>query len=129
MLRPDDLLWLDFETKGEADLKGVGTFAYVTAAEAIVCAYAVGHAPAQVWHQDGGILDWDRAPRDLHDAYERGLTLAAWNAAFDGAVWNYATLGFPFLEPRRIIDPMLQAGCSNLPTDLESASRYLGGPG
>jgi hypothetical protein len=44
-------------------------------------------------------------------------------------VWNYATLGFPFLEVERVIDPMIQAGVSNLPTDLESASRYLGGEG
>jgi hypothetical protein len=54
---------------------------------------------------------------------------AAWNASFDSAVWNYAALGFPFLEPERVIDPMIQAGVSNLPTDLESASRALGGAG
>src|SRR5262249_18517967 len=34
-----------------------------------------------------------------------------------------------FLAPERVIDPMIQAGVSNLPTDLESASRYLGGAG
>ena len=45
------------------------------------------------------------------------------------AIWNYATLGFPFLAPERVIDPMIQAGVSNLPTDLESASRALGGEG
>src|SRR6516162_333374 len=38
-------------------------------------------------------------------------------------------LDFPFLAPERIIDVMIQAGVSNLPTDLESASRYLGGEG
>ena len=53
----------------------------------------------------------------------------AWNASFDSAIWNYATLGFPFLPPERVIDLMIQAGVSNLPTDLESASRYLGGTG
>ena len=46
--------------------------------------------------------------------------------AFDSAIWNYATLGFPFLEPERVIDPMIQAGVSNLPTDLEGAARTLG---
>ena len=44
-------------------------------------------------------------------------------------MWNYSTLGFPFLAPERVIDPMIQAGVSNLPTDLESASRALGGAG
>ena len=46
--------------------------------------------------------------------------------AFDSTIWNYATLGFPFLEPERVIDPMIQAGVSNLPTDLEGAARTLG---
>ena len=85
--------------------------------------------PARTWHADGAILDWDHAPDDLRAAFDRGATFAAWNASFDAAVWNYATLGFPFLAPERVIDPMIQAGVSNLPTDLESASRALGGEG
>ncbi len=36
---------------------------------------------------------------------------------------------FPSSTPERVIDPMIQAGVSNLPTDLESASRALGGAG
>src|SRR5262249_40882252 len=92
-------------------------------------ACAIGNAPAQTWHADGAILDWDCAPDELRAAFERGAKFAAWNASFDAAVWNYATLGFPFLAPERLIDPMVQAGVSNLPTDLESASRYLGGAG
>ena len=63
------------------------------------------------------------APDDLRAAFDRGATFAAWNASFDAAVWNYCTLGFPFLAPERVIDVMVQAGVSNLPTDLESASR------
>ena len=113
----------------ESDLKAVGTYAYATTANAIVCAFAVGHGPAQTWHADGAILDWDHAPPDLRAAYERGATFAAWNASFDAAIWNFCTLGFPFLPPERVIDLMVQAGVSNLPTDLESASRALGGPG
>ena len=102
---------------------------YAATANAIVCAYAVGDAPAQTWHADGAILDWDHAPPDLRAAFDRGATFAAWNASFDAAIWNYATLGFPFLPPERVIDPMVQAGVANLPTDLESASRALGGAG
>ena len=73
-------------------------------ASAIVCAFAVGDAPAQTWHADGAILDWDHAPTDLRAAFDRGATFAAWNASFDAAIWNYATLGFPFLAPERVID-------------------------
>jgi hypothetical protein len=69
------------------------------------------------------------ARQTLRAAFDRGGTGAAWNASFDSNIWNYSTLGFPFLEPERVIDVMVQAGVSNLPTDLESASRALGGEG
>ena len=128
MFNASDLSWFDFEVASASDLKAAGTLRYVadTSTRAIVLAYAIGNAPARAWHADGAILDWDRAPDDLRAAFARGATLAAWNASFDAAVWNYATLGFPFLAPERIIDPMVQAGVANLPTDLESASRALG---
>jgi DNA polymerase len=132
MFNADDLGWIDSEVFGGLlDLKAVGTFRYAAAAStrAIVLAYAIGKTPAVTWHADGAILDWDHAPADLRAAFERGKTFAAWNATFDSAIWNYSTLGFPFLAPERVIDPMIQAGVSNLPTDLESASRYLGGEG
>src|SRR5215510_482651 len=131
MFSAGDLTWMDFEVRSALDLKAAGTFRYVAEASthAIVLAYAIGNAPAQTWHADGAILDWDNAPSDLRDTFNRGATFAAWNASFDSGVWNYATLGFPFLAPERVIDPMIQAGVSNLPTDLESASRALGGEG
>ena len=132
MFNTGDLIWADFEVYGgPLDLKAAETFRYVAEAStrALVLAYAIGNAPALTWHADGAILDWDNAPDDLRAAFERNATLAAWNASFDAAIWNYATLGFPFLAPERVIDPMVQAGVSNLPTDLESASRYLGGAG
>src|SRR5262245_14441074 len=132
MFSTGNLSWIDFEVYGGSlDLKAAGTFRYVSEAStrAMVLAYAIGDAPALTWHADGAILDWDDAPDDLRAAFERGAIFAAWNASFDTAVWNYATLGFPFLAPERIIDPMVQAGVSNLPTDLERASRYLGGAG
>jgi DNA polymerase len=132
MFDANDIIWIDFEVAApKTDLKAAGTFRYVAEAStrAIVLAYAIGNAPAQTWHADGAILDWDHAPNDLRNAFEHGATFAAWNASFDSAVWNYATLGFPLLAPERVIDPMIQAGVSNLPTDLEHASRYLGGEG
>src|SRR6516164_4836474 len=130
--KANDLIWIDFEAfGGSLDLQAAGTFAYVAEAStrAIVLAYAIGDAPALTWHADGAILDWDNAPDDLRAAFGRGATFAAWHAGFDAAVWNYATLEFPFLAPERVIDPMVQAGVSNLPTDLERASRALGGAG
>ena len=99
MFNASDLIWIDFEVASALDLKAAGTFRYATDAStrAIVLAYAIGDAPARAWHADGAILDWDHAPDDLRAAFDRGATFAAWNASFDAAVWNYATLGFPFL--------------------------------
>jgi DNA polymerase bacteriophage-type len=126
-----DIIWADFEVRSNLDLKAVGTIRYVAepATRAIVLAYAIGNTPAQTWHSNGAILDWDHAPSELRDAFDRGAIIAAWNAAFDSAIWNHASLGFPFLVPERVIDVMVQAGVSNLPTDLASASRALGGAG
>ena len=131
MFDPRDISWVDFEVASKLDLKAVGTLRYATdvSTRAIILAYAIGDGPALSWHADGAILDWDHAPDDLRAAFDRGATFAAWNASFDAAIWNYATLGFPFLAPERVIDVMIQAGVSNLPTDLESASRALGGEG
>src|SRR5262249_8461627 len=131
MFNTDNLIWLDFEVRSALDLGAAGTFRYVAEAStrAFVLAYAIGNAPAVTWHADDAILDWDNAPDELRAAFERGATFAAWNASFDAAVWNFATLGFPFLAPERVIDPMIQAGVSNLPIDLEHASRALGGAG
>jgi DNA polymerase len=127
MLASADLTFFDFETRGRGlEITAVGTPAYAASAEAIVCAFAVGEGSTQVWHAEGAILDWDDAPAALKRGFDDGALMAAWNASFDSAIWNYATLGFPFLEPERVIDAMIQAGVSNLPTDLESASRALG---
>src|SRR5215472_4113482 len=131
MFNVSDLVWFDFEAASPVDIKAAGTLRYATdvSTRAIILAYAIGDGPARTWHADGAILDWDRAPDDLRAAFDRGAVIAAWNAGFDSAVWNYATLGFPFLDVERVIDVMIQAGVSNLPTDLERASRYLGGAG
>ena len=131
MFDPSDLVWFDFEAASARDLKAAGTLRYATDAStrAIILAYALGDAPALTWHADGAILDWDRAPDDLRASVSQGAILAAWNASFDSNIWNYSTLGFPFLLPERVIDVMVPAGVSNLPTDLESASRALGGEG
>jgi DNA polymerase len=127
----DPDFWFDFEAASRLDLKAVGTFRYATdvSTRAIILAYAVGDGPELTWDADGAILDWDHAPDDLRAAFDRGGTGAAWNASFDSPIWNYATINFPFLAPERVIDVMIQAGVSNLPTDLESASRALGGEG
>jgi hypothetical protein len=88
MFKVDEITWLDSEVYGGAlDLKAAGTFRYAAAASTrvMIWAYALGSAPARIWHADGKILDWDQAPDDLRAAFERGKTFAMWNASFDAA--------------------------------------------
>ena len=115
----------------QVDLKAAGAPRYAAdpSTRAIVLAYAIGNGPAFAWHANGKILDWRNAPDDLRAAFDRGALFGMWNAPFDTPVWNYSTLGFPFLRPERTIDVMVQAVASNLPSDLQSASRMLGGEG
>jgi DNA polymerase len=131
MFNASDIVWIDSEVASRLDLKAVGALRYATDAStrATVLAYAIGDGPALTWHADGAILEWDCAPDDLRAAFDRGAPFAAWNTSFDSSIWNYSTLGFPFLAPERVIDVMVQATTSNLPADLESASRALGGAG
>jgi DNA polymerase bacteriophage-type len=126
-----DLIFIDFETYGALDLTEVGSIRYTThdCTRSLAVAYAVGDSEVRTWDAGGEILDWAHCPDDLRGAFDGGRILAAWNAAFDSAVWNYATVNFPFLPPERIIDPSIQVAVSNLPTDLQSASKALGGPG
>src|SRR6516225_104792 len=94
----DQIIWIDFEVRApQVDLQADGTFRYVAeaATSAIVLAYALGDAPVLTWHGDGEIHDGDRAPDDPRAAYMGGAIFATWNASIHGAVWNYATLGFP----------------------------------
>jgi DNA polymerase len=131
MFNASDIVWIDSEVASRLDLKAVGALRYAAdpSTRAIVLPYAIGNGPALAWHADGVILDWDNAPIDLRTAFADGGKLAMWNASFDAAVWNHSTIGFPFLPPERVIDVMIQAGVSNLPTNLEGASRALGGGG
>jgi DNA polymerase len=128
----DDIGFLDFETKGAADIQAAGATRYATEASAIIAAYAVGEAPvrlASVASFDQPLV-WDAMPaefRDHHDRVVRGEAIwAAWNAQFDRAIWNYATIDFPPLEPHHIIDVMAQASAAGLPPDLDKAAKFSG---
>jgi DNA polymerase len=129
----EDLGWIDFETRSPVGIEA-GAVRYATEADAIVLAYALGAGPVNTVKVSAfdGPLQWRHMPAEIHNWHSRLLRgevkWAAWNAGFDRAVWNYATLGFPMLEPQHMIDPMVQAAASGLPSDLAMASKFCGGP-
>jgi hypothetical protein len=77
-----------------------------------------------------GPLTWADMPEAVqmhHLRVTRGEGIwAAWNAGFDRAIWNYATTGFPEMEPHQIIDVMAQGAASGLPPDLDLAAKMSG---
>lgn len=131
--QPADIGWLDFETRSSVcDLRRHGTYAYAGDADAIVLAYAIGNAPVRtvVIGSDASTLRWSDMPEDLFEHHVRvtsGAAIwAAWNAAFDRAVWNYSTIGFPLMDPELIIDVAAQAATAGLPRELAGAARQSG---
>lgn len=134
---PAEVGYLDFETRSPTlDLRQVGAYRYATEAEAIVLSYAIGPdaeppPPAAVHDFKSGPLAWARMPDAVkrhHDRVMAGEAIwAAWNAGFDRAIWNYATLDFPEMRPAHIIDVMAQATAAGLPPDLAKASRLAHG--
>jgi DNA polymerase bacteriophage-type len=125
----DVICWLDFESRSTADIKAAGAYRYAVEADAIIAAYAIGHAPvhAIAVRDFTRPLCWSDMPDEFHEHYARVLKgeaiFAAWNAQFDRAIWNYATVDFPPLEPHHIIDVMAQAAAAGLPSDLSSAAQ------
>ena len=129
---PGEIGWIDFELRSQEDIKS-GTYRYMSAADAIICTYALGDGPVQaaaVPAFDGSPLQWREMPTDFrafHAAVEQGYAKwAAWNAGFDKAAWNYGTVGFPDMAAHHIIDVMAQAAISGLPPSLKMAARYTG---
>ena len=129
---PDQLGWLDFETRSPTDIRA-GTYAYATDADAIICSYAISDGPVRSVAVPvfPAALHWESMPLALQEHHARVIAgeakWAAWNAGFDRAVWNYSTIGFPEMQPEHIIDVMAQAVASGLPPDLSMAAQIAGG--
>src|SRR6516164_5153404 len=131
---PNEIGWIDFETLNRTEnIKAVGTYRYAAGAEAVMLAFALGaDAPQVVSTADFPCtMTWSEMPSNLVAFHKRvacgEAVYAAWHAAFDRCTWNYACVGFPFLEPHMVIDIMVQSVASGLAPDLARASAMCGG--
>ena len=128
----DQVGWLDFESRAPVDVKSAGATRYATQADAVILAYAIGNGPVRTisvrdFSQPLDLVDLPTELLAHHAKVVNGTAVwAAWNAAFDRAVWNYATLAFPIMKPEYMIDVMAQAVASGLPPDLATASGMAG---
>lgn len=139
----ENLCFVDTETRTvkeapgpEGNLKLAGTYRYARNAFVIISTWAIGDEP--LWDLSLNKtfekrLDWDMVPKKVKEFYKRVEQREAWfaafNAGFDRQALSNGIDGFPPLEPDMFIDVMAQAVASNLPPNLEGASKAITGRG
>ena len=124
-----DLLYLDFETFSEADLKKVGSYAYAEhpSTEVLICTYAFDDEPVQVWD----CTDGSDMPGDLHRALRRlvkpnSRIKMVWHngSMFDRLIMKHC---WDFDIPvSNTIDTMIWAFRHALPGSLDALCEVLG---
>lgn len=124
-----NLLFLDFETFSEADLKKVGSYAYAEhpSTEVLICTYAFDDEPVQVWD----CTDGSDMPGDLHRALRRlvkpnSRIKMVWHngSMFDRLIMKHCW-GFD-IPVSNTIDTMIWAFRHALPGSLDALCEVLG---
>lgn len=124
-----NLLFLDFETFSEADLKKVGSYAYAEhpSTEVLICTYAFDDEPVQVWD----CTDGSDMPGDLHRALRRlvkpnSRIKMVWHngGLFDRLIMKHCW-GFD-IPVSNTIDTMIWAFRHALPGSLDALCEVLG---
>lgn len=123
------LLYLDFETFSEADLKKVGSYAYAEhpSTEVLICTYAFDDEPVRVWD----CTDGSDMPGDLHRALRRlvkpnSRIKMVWHngSMFDRLIMKHC---WDFDIPvSNTIDTMIWAFRHALPGSLDALCEVLG---
>lgn len=122
---PDGILFDDFETIGP-NIGEVGGMNYCTdpRTDILMYAWAFDDEEPQLW------FPGDPFPERGRAHIEAGGYRVSWNAAFDRTVWQFIgenDHGFPACKIDQCLDAMAQAQASNLPGDLMSSARAIGG--
>lgn len=124
-----ELLYLDFETFSEADLKKVGSYAYAEhpTTEVLICTYAFDDEPVQVWD----CTDGSDMPGALHRALRRMVKpnsriKMVWHngSMFDRLIMKHCW-GFD-IPVSNTIDTMIWAFRHALPGSLDALCEVLG---
>lgn len=124
-----ELLYLDFETYSDIDLKKVGSYAYAEhpSTEVLICTYAFDDEPVQVWD----CTDGSDMPGDLHRALRRlvkpnSRIKMVWHngGLFDRLIMRHCW-GFD-IPVSNTIDTMIWAFRHALPGSLDALCEVLG---
>jgi len=115
------LLWMDYETKSEADLSLVGTYKYAQdpSTEVLMLAYAYGEEEVKIWCPHEGPM-----PDDLREGLEDPFQMiAAWYAPFERLVTKFVLKMEIAID--RWIDPSIICRYLSMPGKLEKVGEIL----
>lgn len=119
-----NLLFLDFETRSEADLPSVGSYRYAEdpSTEILCAAFAStdgdGEGPTQLWRPG------ERTVEDLKLAACLGYKFVAHNAEFEKEILRHVV---KFLVPKeQFVDTAAMAARMSLPRELEDLAKFFG---
>jgi DNA polymerase len=117
------ILYNDFETYCEIDLKSHGTSRYAQdpSCEVLMLAYAFDEGPIKQWVP----AEYETMPADLREAMEDpNVTKSAWNKPFEWTIWKHVVgIETPHSSWR---DTMVNAMACSLPGSLGAAGAVVG---
>ena len=116
---------IDFETRSVIDLPDRGLDIYANDPSTEVLCIAFGTEPDDVDVCDPYSIKNLSA---LHKHVRNGGKVAAWNAAFEYAIWNCVCVpkyGWPELKLEQCIDTMAWSAACNAPQSLDDASAFF----
>lgn len=116
---------IDFETRSNIDLPDRGLDIYANDPSTEVLCIAFGTTPDNVVVGSPG--NWTCIMDLLYHVAEGGK-IAAWNAAFEYAIWNCVCVpkyGWPPLKLEQCIDTMAWSAACNAPQSLEDAAMFF----
>lgn len=115
------LLWLDYESRSEADLEVVGTYKYAQdpSTEVLMLAYAYGEEEVKIWCPHEGPM-----PADLREGLEDPFQMiAAWYAPFERLITKFVLKMEIAID--RWIDPSIICRYLSMPGKLEKVGDIL----
>lgn len=122
------MLFIDFETRSESDIKKVGAYKYAShSSTSILClAYKINDKDTEILKKD---WDYNTIPYDLKKELHRGEYTVAHNAFFEESIWN-EILVKRYNWPRVVKWVCTQAlgQYQNLPASLNAMGTALGLP-
>lgn len=120
------MIFIDFETRSEVDIKACGAWVYAEheSTDVLCMAYAIDDGPVFLWTPDGQILPGIIAARLV-----AGDTIEAHNAFFERAIWANVMVkkyGWQPVPPDQWRCSAAKAAARALPRSLEGAGAALG---